>query len=86
LAFALARQGANVVSADISGERAPDAASQVREATGVRTLGVETDVSDVVSVEALADTAFTTFGNVHVLANNAGVTIVGLSWETPLEN
>ena len=46
MAFALARQGANVVSADISGERAPDAASQVREATGVRTLGVETDVSD----------------------------------------
>jgi NAD(P)-dependent dehydrogenase (short-subunit alcohol dehydrogenase family) len=47
---------------------------------------VETDVSDVASVEALADSAFTTFGNVHVLANNAGVTTVGLSWETPLEN
>ena len=84
--FALARQGANVVFADISGERAPDAASQGREATGVRTLGVETDVSDGASVEALADTAFTTFGNVHVLANNAGVTTVGLRWETPLEN
>jgi NAD(P)-dependent dehydrogenase (short-subunit alcohol dehydrogenase family) len=81
LAFALARQGANVVIADISGERAADAASQVREATGVRTLGVETDVSDVASVEALADTAFTTFGNVHGLANNAGVTTAGLSWE-----
>jgi NAD(P)-dependent dehydrogenase (short-subunit alcohol dehydrogenase family) len=86
LAFALARQGANVVIADINGERAADAAAQLREATGVRTIGIETDVSDAASVEALADTAFTTFGNVHVLANNAGVTTIGLSWESSLEN
>jgi NAD(P)-dependent dehydrogenase (short-subunit alcohol dehydrogenase family) len=86
LAFALARQGANVVIADINGERATDAATQVREATGVRTIGIQTDVSDAASVKALADTAFATFGNVHVLANNAGVTTIGTSWEISLEN
>jgi NAD(P)-dependent dehydrogenase (short-subunit alcohol dehydrogenase family) len=86
LATALAHQGANIVIADINRERATTVADQLHRATGVSTLGVYTDVSDPISVEGLADAAFSTFGNVHVLANNAGVATIGLSWETPLEN
>lgn len=72
IAERLAREGMNVVLADIE----PDALAATTKAiadTGAAVLGVPTDVTDVASVDALRDAAVTEFGNVHVLCNNAGV-------------
>ncbi|MBK9613587.1 hypothetical protein [Candidatus Amarobacter glycogenicus] len=43
------------------------------KARGARVLAVRTNVLQDGDVEKLADAAFRTFGNVHVVCNNAGV-------------
>lgn len=75
-ATALAREGMNVVLADI--EREPlDAAVAKLESDGHRVLSVPTDVSVWEQVQALADQTVNAFGAVHVLHNNAGVVVGG---------
>lgn len=76
LAEALARAGAGVVVADIEEAAAAGVADALR-AGGAEALAVRVDVSDLASVEALADRAFARFGRVHVLCNNAGVSTWG---------
>src|SRR5438128_5063806 len=44
---------------------------------GGEALAVRTDVTDLASVQALAERAFGAFGRVHVLCNNAGVALWG---------
>ena len=46
--------------------------AEVREA-GVEAIGVATNVTDETSVNVLADAAWSAFGTVDVLVNNAGV-------------
>ena len=75
---ALAR-GMRVVLADIdAGALAAFAATLTGEVSTCRV-----DVRDAASVEALADHAYATFGQVDLLFNNAGVLIGGKSWEIP---
>lgn len=74
-AIALARKGAHVVVADIEGKRARHVADEVRS-MGVRALGVQVDVSDMKSVQNLADVAYREFGQINILFNNAGVGIM----------
>ncbi|MBI4635282.1 MAG: SDR family NAD(P)-dependent oxidoreductase [Candidatus Rokubacteria bacterium] len=76
LAEVFAREGAKVVIADLDEPGMDDAAASIR-ARGGEALAVRTDVSDLGSVQALADRAFGTFGRVHVLCNNAGVATWG---------
>jgi NAD(P)-dependent dehydrogenase (short-subunit alcohol dehydrogenase family) len=76
LALALAREGARVVVADLD---EPAMGGVIREARshGVDALAVRTDVTDLGQVQALAERAWSTFGAVHVLCNNAGVAAWG---------
>jgi NAD(P)-dependent dehydrogenase (short-subunit alcohol dehydrogenase family) len=67
IATALLAEGAEVVIADV--ER--PALGRTVEELGV--LGVPTDVSDLTSVQALAQTVIERFGRVHVVCNNAGI-------------
>ncbi|MBI2216996.1 MAG: SDR family NAD(P)-dependent oxidoreductase [Candidatus Rokubacteria bacterium] len=76
LVEAMARQGAKVVVADIDERAANEVAAGVT-AGGGRAVGVATDVSDLKQVEALAERAYAAFGAVHVLCNNAGVSVWG---------
>lgn len=46
-----------------------------------RVCFVKCDVSKGDEIQNLADTAFDTFGGVHLLFNNAGVAHAQLSWE-----
>jgi NAD(P)-dependent dehydrogenase (short-subunit alcohol dehydrogenase family) len=65
-----AREGANVVVADVSdGTATVDA---IESAGGVAT-SVRVDVSDDDSVRAAVEHATSTFGGLHVLYNNAGI-------------
>ncbi|MCH8074501.1 MAG: SDR family NAD(P)-dependent oxidoreductase [SAR324 cluster bacterium] len=85
LALALARRGMKLVLADIEPGPLGDAEKEIA-ATGAETLAVPTDVSSLPSVRALADQAFTRFGAVHVLCNNAGVAIGGALQEARHED
>jgi NAD(P)-dependent dehydrogenase (short-subunit alcohol dehydrogenase family) len=55
--------------------------------TGAHTLAVVTDVSEKDSMFTLADRAFATFGAVHILCNNAGISGgLGPVWEIPQQD
>jgi len=69
----LATAGAHVVVADINGEGAERLAKTVTEASGVISLGIETDVSQPESVTAMVDTVLKRFGRIDVLVNNAAL-------------
>jgi NAD(P)-dependent dehydrogenase (short-subunit alcohol dehydrogenase family) len=76
MAELFARERAKVVLADID-QHALAAVVQSIKGRGGEALAVPTDVTDLTSVQALAETAFKTFGRVHVLCNNAGVALWG---------
>ena len=71
-----ARDGAQVVVADVDESALTEAVASVR-GRGGEALGVRTDVTELASVQTLADRAFAAFGRVHVLCNNAGVALWG---------
>ena len=79
LATAFAAEGMRVVLADVEAGALDEAAHAIA-ATGTKTLAVRTDVSKGEQVEALARAATDAFGAVHVVCNNAGVSVSGLSW------
>lgn len=65
-----AQDGANVVLADVKGT---EAAAEEAAAAGPHCIGVEADVTDRASVEALVDRTRSEFGRLDVLVNNAGL-------------
>jgi NAD(P)-dependent dehydrogenase (short-subunit alcohol dehydrogenase family) len=82
---ALAARGADVVVADVEAGRAEEVAAELARA-GVRSLGVACDVTERASVEALAERAWSAFGRVDVLCNNAGVGTLAAVVDTPLRD
>jgi NAD(P)-dependent dehydrogenase (short-subunit alcohol dehydrogenase family) len=76
LSLLFAREGANVVVADLDEAGMAETVAGVSRA-GRRALAVKTDVSRLADVHALADRAFGEFGTVHVVCNNAGVALWG---------
>ena len=85
LAKRLGSDGMKIVLADVDADALQQAA-QALEKSGVEVLPVVTDVAKAEQVEALAEQALAAFGKIHVVCNNAGVMIGGLSWEAPLED
>jgi NAD(P)-dependent dehydrogenase (short-subunit alcohol dehydrogenase family) len=73
-AAALGTAGCRVVLADVEPAALDDAVAELRSA-GVDCCGVVTDVADAESVAALARAAVDAYGGVHVLCNNAGVSV-----------
>jgi NAD(P)-dependent dehydrogenase (short-subunit alcohol dehydrogenase family) len=74
-----------VVLADVDEERLNETVRTLKD-NGAKVLGFATDVSQSEQVEALAQKTLDTFGEVHVLCNNAGVGYGGRSsWEVPIE-
>ncbi|MCX2981940.1 SDR family NAD(P)-dependent oxidoreductase [Halieaceae bacterium IMCC14734] len=80
LAQVFAEQGMQLVLADIETDALEKRVTELRS-QGAAVLGVVTDVGDDASVAALASAAAETYGNVHLLCNNAGVYTGGLLWE-----
>jgi NAD(P)-dependent dehydrogenase (short-subunit alcohol dehydrogenase family) len=75
-----ARSGMRVVLADMD-EAALSEAEAALTGLDATVLAVKTDVSRRSDVEDLARRAFDTFGQVHLLFNNAGVAAGGTAWE-----
>lgn len=83
LAGKSAQEGMKVVLADIE-ESALKQAEEELKARGAQVLAVRTDVSQATEVESLAQLAFATYGAVHLLFNNAGVSAGTTVWESSL--
>ena len=83
LAGQAAKEGMNVVLADVEEDALCRASQELQEA-GARVLAVRTDVSKAADVEALAQQTLETFGAVHLLFNNAGVGAGATLWESTL--
>jgi NAD(P)-dependent dehydrogenase (short-subunit alcohol dehydrogenase family) len=81
LAFALAREGAKLVIADIQLEPAEKVASELN-AIGAESIAVRCDISEAADVEHLAGETLTRFGGINLLCNVAGVTVVDKLHET----
>jgi NAD(P)-dependent dehydrogenase (short-subunit alcohol dehydrogenase family) len=79
LAGAFAAEGMKIVLADVEAGPLEDAAHEIAK-RGAATHAVRTDVSKADQVAALAKAAQDAFGGVHVVCNNAGVSVSGLSW------
>ena len=72
--------GMKVVLADVDEADLTKAKTELKTAGG-NVLAVRTDVSKRSDVELLARQTLDTFGQVHLLFNNAGVTADGAPWE-----
>src|SRR3989442_15769458 len=73
LARMLLDRGANVIIADVEQAALDATAADLHGRGKGEVIGVVCDVTDYGSVEALADRAFSEFGKVNVVFNNAGV-------------
>jgi NAD(P)-dependent dehydrogenase (short-subunit alcohol dehydrogenase family) len=71
-ALAFAREGANVVVADLDAERGEKTAAEV-ENDGVEAIFVRTDVSNADDVGRLVDGTIARFGRLDFAFNNAGI-------------
>lgn len=85
IARVAASLGMNIVLADVAKDRIEQVAADITARTGVATLPVVTDVTDIAALERLADVAYDRFGEVRLAVNNAGIETIGFSWEIPDE-
>ena len=87
IALGFAREGANVVIADIDEGQANKVASQANTlGGGGKTIGIRTDVTDHQQVEAMVGRANDEFGRIHVLVNNVGWVLDCLFLDQPRED
>ncbi|MEP3918042.1 SDR family NAD(P)-dependent oxidoreductase [Ascidiaceihabitans sp.] len=77
----LMEQGANVMLADLVPERLKAAKAELGQVETVLC-----DVADPGSVTAAAEKTIETFGKVHIVVNNAGVSLGHTPGDTPLED
>ncbi len=87
LSTALVRAGYRVAMSDVRADALHDAMLQLAgSVAGAELIDVPSDVTDAVSVEALAATVADTWGGIDLAINNAGVIgPVARTWEGPLD-
>jgi len=82
-ALAFAQNGADLVLADVQGERLAEVAGEV-SARGGRAITREVDVADKAQVDAFAAFTLSERGHVDILFNNAGVGVAGALVDTDI--
>jgi 3-hydroxybutyrate dehydrogenase len=75
IALEFAREGANIVIADLNQPGADATAAEI-EKIGGKAIGIAVDVTAEAQVEAAVQTAVKAFGNIDILISNAGIQIV----------
>ncbi len=73
IAFALAKEGADIVVSDINFDLASQTAKEL-ESLGVKTMPLKTNVSDFADVEQGVSQIVAKMGKIDILVNNAGIT------------
>ncbi len=79
------QEGVKLVIADIQHDALERAIANLK-AKDVEAVGVRTDVTKYADVEALAQATLNAFGKVHIVVNNAGVSITGPTWKMSLDD
>ena len=83
IALALAKEGADIVVADVDPKSARDVAAQI-ESLGRRAQVIKVDVSNSQEVDELVKKTLDSFGKIDILVNNAGIDLsLTLSVEAP---
>ena len=72
IALALAKQGAAIVVTDLNLEGIDDTVNAITEAGG-KALGVELNVTNKESVDAMVEKVLAEYGRIDILVNNAGI-------------
>lgn len=72
IALTLAKQGADVVVADLNADGIQDTVNAIQEAGG-KALGVELNVTSKESVDAMVEKVLEEYGRIDILVNNAGI-------------
>jgi 3-oxoacyl-[acyl-carrier protein] reductase len=85
IALTLAREGADVVVADVDLERAQRVAQEI-ERLGRKARAIQADVSQPEAVKQLVSQTVSLFGKVDILVNNAGIIRRGTFLEHRLED
>jgi NAD(P)-dependent dehydrogenase (short-subunit alcohol dehydrogenase family) len=73
-------EGMRVVLSDVSEEPLINAVTELKS-DGIECFGQIADVRSATAVDGLAQAAVDTYGQVHVICNNAGVVPFGRQWE-----
>jgi sorbitol-6-phosphate 2-dehydrogenase len=91
ICWRLAREGCNVVAADLNEETAIETAAAITDylqdevGSGRRAIAVKVDVTNEDQVAAMVDRAVTEFGGLDILVSNAGVLFAGEIGEFPAD-
>ena len=85
MAEGLADAGCNIVIAARNLAKSADAAREIEQAYGVRTLCVELDVTDPESIKAMSGKVMQEFGRLDILVNNAGINVRKLPQDFSVE-
>ena len=85
IALRLARDGADVIIAEVDDDRGLEAESECVDATG-RGRFIRTDVASEADVDSMVAATLDIYGRLDVLVNNAGVNFVKPTRETTLED
>lgn len=72
MATLFAAEGASVVAGDWNGERLEAAVANIKQSGGT-IIGAQGNIADQATAEHLIDLAISTYGQLDVLCNNAGV-------------
>jgi len=84
-ARALAREGALIVVSDAHAKRPFAVAEDIKTTFGVKTMGIQCDVSNRSQVRNMVSQTIKRFGKIDILVNNAGRGGVFPVWEMPDE-
>ena len=76
IALALAREGADVVVADVNDEQMKKTCRDIEE-LGRKTMDIHTDISKLTDVQNLFERTMSEMGHADILVNNAGVHMTG---------
>jgi glucose 1-dehydrogenase len=71
--LALAEKGASVVIDYVANEQATEDLERKIAGLGEKAVGVQADVSKIVDLQRVIDTAVSSFGRLDVMVNNAGI-------------
>ncbi len=72
IAKTLSGAGANVMIADLQGDKAQETAAEIEKETGNRCLGMACDVTRAEDINALVKATVDAFGGISTLVNNVG--------------
>ncbi|SDO39956.1 NAD(P)-dependent dehydrogenase, short-chain alcohol dehydrogenase family [Paenibacillus sp. yr247] len=81
IAEGLAQAGADVVLTARTEAEVLEAANEIHNATGRRTLGITCDVTDKNSIDSVVHQVLDIFGNIDILVNNAGANVRHTAFE-----